>query len=119
MFWRNIYGEIKTNTVRRYAIPVYAEDFIAFALFWPDSLSLKYFEAPIEREAAIPTIKPVDAIKIPFCKANVNPIKVPVISTMASLRPRTIEPAYLDLFFFDKGFSILIFRMESLKTCFF
>jgi hypothetical protein len=42
-------------------------------------------------------IKPAMAIRRVFRRANVNPARVPVSSTRASLKPRTMEPTYFNL----------------------
>lgn len=70
------------------------------------SFSWRYSDAAMDREAATPTMRPVAAISFGDCNANVRPKRAPVISTIASFRPRTIEPAYFFFDFFERGFFI-------------
>ena len=43
----------------------------------------------------MPVTNPVTAISLVFCRIKVRPTNTPVNSTMASFKPRTIEPRYL------------------------
>lgn len=58
----------------------------------PSDFVERYSEAAIENDAAIPVINPATAINLVFCKAKVNPARVPVNSTKASFNPKTIDP---------------------------
>ena len=77
-------------------MPVYVDAFNGcvsdFSDFWD-----KYSDAAIDKDAAIPVIKPARPTSLLFASANVSPANVPVSSTKASFNPKTMELVYFSL----------------------
>ena len=94
-FESNMYGNIRSATVARYAPPVYAQDLSASDL--PSLFAERNSLDAIENVAEIPTIRPERATIFAFARANVKPAILPASSTRASLKPRTMLPIYFKL----------------------
>ena len=85
-------GVIRIITVKIYADPVYNEALNGDFVSRPSSDVARYSEAPMDKEALIPVIKPITAIRTVSWNARVNPANAPVNSTNASLKPSTMDP---------------------------
>ena len=90
-------------------------DFKAFGS--PSDRAERYSEDAMERVAEMPVINPDKAISRVFCKAKLRPAKVPVSSTSASFKPRTIEPTYCSRSSSSMAINASSWRFSSSPIC--